>query len=96
MELDTTINFLTKQAVWALREHPPRQIREGLSQRCARSLAAYRRHCASPSSAGQLVLPESMKLLPLYTSCMLRCDAIAGGELTSLYYTILSHPPTHC
>lgn len=79
MELDTTINFLTKQAVWGLREHAPRQIREGLSSRCARSLAAYRRHCASPSSAGQLVLPESMKLLPLYTNCMLRSDAISGG-----------------
>ncbi|KAJ0171020.1 hypothetical protein K1T71_013219 [Dendrolimus kikuchii] len=79
MELDTTINFLTKQAVWGLREHTPRQIREGLSARCAKSLAAYRRHCASPSSAGQLVLPESMKLLPLFTSCILRSDAISGG-----------------
>ncbi|XP_037294695.1 protein transport protein Sec24D isoform X1 [Manduca sexta] len=79
MELDTTINFLTKQAVWALREAAPRAVREALSARCARSLAAYRRHCASPSPAGQLVLPESMKLLPLYTNCLLRSDAVAGG-----------------
>lgn len=79
MELDTCVNFLTKQAVWALREHSPRSVRETLSQRCARSLAAYRRHCASPSSAGQLVLPEPMKLLPLYTNCVLRSDAVAGG-----------------
>lgn len=78
-ELDTAVNFLTKQAVWALRDATPRQVREGLTSRCARSLAAYRRHCASPSSAGQLVLPESMKLLPLYTSCVLRSDAVAGG-----------------
>ncbi|XP_038219066.1 protein transport protein Sec24C [Zerene cesonia] len=78
-ELDTMLNFLTKQAVWALREAAPRAVREGLTARCARSLAAYRRHCASPSSAGQLVLPESMKLLPLYTSCLLRSDAVAGG-----------------
>lgn len=70
-------------AVWGLREYTPRQIREGLSSRCAKSLTAYRRHCASPSSAGQLVLPESMKLLPLYTSCMLRSDAIAGGNWTT-------------
>ncbi|XP_072945945.1 protein transport protein Sec24C [Epargyreus clarus] len=78
-ELDTTLNFLTKQAVWALRDASPRAVREALSSRCARSLAAYRKHCASPSSAGQLVLPESMKLLPLYTSCVLRSDAVAGG-----------------
>lgn len=79
MELDTVINFLTKQAVWALREAGPRAVRDGLSSRCARSLAAYRRHCASPSSAGQLVLPEPMKLLPLYTNCVLRGDALGGG-----------------
>merc|ERR1711936_793754 len=30
-------------------------------------LACYRKNCASPSSAGQLILPECMKLLPLYT-----------------------------
>ncbi|RVE54941.1 hypothetical protein evm_000308 [Chilo suppressalis] len=79
MELDTCINFLTKQAVWSLRESGGRAVRESLSARCARSLAAYRRHCASPSAAGQLVLPESMKLLPLYTCCLLRCDALASG-----------------
>ncbi|XP_053619272.1 protein transport protein Sec24C isoform X1 [Plodia interpunctella] len=83
VELDTCVNFLTKQAVWVLRESTPRAVREGLTSRCARSLACYRRHCASPSSAGQLVLPESMKLLPLYTNCLLRSDAVAGGpELT--------------
>lgn len=65
--------------MWALREAGPRAVRDGLTARCARSLAAYRRHCASPSSAGQLVLPESMKLLPLYTACVLRSDAVAGG-----------------
>lgn len=79
MELDTCVTFLSKQAVWSLRETGGRACREGLSTRCARSLAAYRRHCASPSAAGQLVLPESMKLLPLYTSCLLRSDALAGG-----------------
>ncbi|XP_028041852.1 protein transport protein Sec24C isoform X2 [Bombyx mandarina] len=79
MELDTCINFLTKQAVWAVREAGGRAARQALGARCARSLAAYRRHCASPSAAGQLVLPESMKLLPLYTCCLLRSDALAGG-----------------
>lgn len=29
-------------------------------------LYAYRRHCAANSSPGQLILPESLKLLPLY------------------------------
>ena len=29
---------------------------------------------------GQLILPECMKLLPLYTNCLLKSDAIAGGS----------------
>ena len=28
---------------------------------------------------GQLILPECMKLLPLYTNCLLKSDAISGG-----------------
>ena len=31
------------------------------------ALYAYRRFCATNSSAGQLILPEALKLLPLYT-----------------------------
>ncbi len=31
-------------------------------------LAAYRKFCAANSSAGQLILPESLKLIPLYLS----------------------------
>ncbi|VVC87574.1 unnamed protein product [Leptidea sinapis] len=65
-ELDVLVNFLTKQAVWASRETPPRAIRDGLTGRCARSLAAYRRHCASPSSVGQLVLPDTARSRPTW------------------------------
>lgn len=45
-------------------------------------LAIYRKHCATPSSAGQLILPECMKLLPLYINCLLKSDALSGGKHT--------------
>lgn len=35
-------------------------------------LAAYRKHCAGSMSAGQLVLPDALKLLPLYTLAILK------------------------
>ena len=47
-------------------------------------MACYRKNCASPSSPGQLILPECMKLLPLYINCLLNCDALSGGQDMSI------------
>jgi len=79
-DLDTIVNFLAKQSISKLMESNPKSVRESLMQQCASILACYRKNCASPSSAGQLILPECMKLLPLYTNCLLKSDAISGGS----------------
>ncbi len=78
-ELDTVINFTAKQSISRLMETTPKQVRDHLISSCANILACYRKNCASPSSAGQLILPECMKLLPLYTNCLVKSDALAGG-----------------
>lgn len=59
---------------------PTLQVKENLVARTANILACYRKNCASPSSAGQLILPEAMKLLPLYINCLSKSDAISGGQ----------------
>jgi protein transport protein SEC24 len=78
-ELDTLINFTAKQSISRLMETNPKTVKETLIANCAQILACYRKNCASPSSAGQLILPECMKLLPLYTNCLLKSDALSGG-----------------
>merc|ERR1719273_1791290 len=78
-ELDTLVNFLAKQSISRLMETNPKTVKENLINQCAQILACYRKNCASPSSAGQLILPECMKLLPLYTNCLLKSDVISGG-----------------
>lgn len=79
-DLDTLINFLSKQSTYRLLEHTPKAIKDGLVSRAAQILATYRKNCATPSSAGQLILPECMKLLPLYINCLLKSDALSGGS----------------
>lgn len=79
-DLDTIINFFAKQATYKLLENNPKAVKDALVSRSAQILATYRKNCASPTSAGQLILPECMKLLPLYTNCLLRCDALSGGQ----------------
>lgn len=63
-----------------LLEHTPKVFKDNLVNRAAQILACYRKHCASPTSAGQLILPECLKLLPLYVSCLLKNDAFSGGS----------------
>uniref|UniRef100_A0A0A9W2S1 Protein transport protein Sec24C n=1 Tax=Lygus hesperus TaxID=30085 RepID=A0A0A9W2S1_LYGHE len=79
-ELDTLMNFFAKQAVFKLLDATPKGLKDNYITRSAQILACYRKNCASPTSAGQLILPECMKLLPLYMNCMLKCDAVSGGS----------------
>lgn len=79
-DLDTIVNFFAKQAVFRLFESSPKSVKDNLVNRCAQMLACYRKNCANPSSAGQLILPECMKLLPLYVNCILKSDAVSGGS----------------
>lgn len=46
---------------------PLAQLREKMTNSCVNILYTYRKFCATASSSGQLILPEALKLLPLYT-----------------------------
>jgi protein transport protein SEC24 len=100
-DLDTTILFFAKQGIFKLLEHTPKVFRDNLINRTAQILACYRKNCASPTSAGQLILPECLKLLPLYVSCLLKNDAFSGGSDITLddrsyvmYYVCTMDLPT--
>lgn len=77
---DTVVDHFFKYAAKAMKEKAPKEIKEELSKKCAQILATYREKCSSHSPLSQLVLPESLKLLPLFVSCILRNDAIGGGS----------------
>lgn len=50
---------------------PLAQVRDQTTKACINILYSYRKFCASVSSSGQLILPEALKLLPLYTLGMI-------------------------
>ena len=54
-------------------------MKEQAISSCITALSSYRKFCATVTSAGQLILPEALKLLPLYTL----------GTSLSLNFTIL-------
>ena len=53
-------------------------VREQVTNLCINALFSYRKFCATVSSSGQLILPEALKLLPLYTLGMYEFPCIAG------------------
>ncbi|KAI8911354.1 Sec23/Sec24 trunk domain-containing protein [Powellomyces hirtus] len=78
-DMDTTACYLCKAAVAQTVNSTLKQVRERLAEKCVKVLAAYRKHAASSSSPGQLILPESYKLFALYTLCILKLKAFRGG-----------------
>uniref|UniRef100_UPI00398F219B protein transport protein Sec24C-like isoform X1 n=1 Tax=Pristiophorus japonicus TaxID=55135 RepID=UPI00398F219B len=78
-ETDTLINFFVKLAYRGVLSNPTKTVRDSLINQSAQILACYRKNCASPSSAGQLILPECMKLLPVYLNCVLKSDVLQPG-----------------
>lgn len=82
-ELDTYINYIAKHAIRECLNSHARQVRDNLTQQCAQILACYRKNCASPSSAGQLILPECMKLLPVYINCILKSGMLQSGDIAT-------------
>lgn len=83
-ETDTLINYMAKFAYRGVLNSPVKTVRDTLITQCAQILACYRKNCASPSSAGQLILPECMKLLPVYLNCVLKSDVLQpGAEITT-------------
>uniref|UniRef100_A0A8R1XUL5 Sec23/Sec24 trunk domain-containing protein n=1 Tax=Onchocerca volvulus TaxID=6282 RepID=A0A8R1XUL5_ONCVO len=79
-DLDCLTSFLFKHAEYFLRDKSPKEMREAVNARCAQMLATYREKCSEQAPLGQLILPECLKLLPLFANCIIKNDALSGGN----------------
>lgn len=80
---DTLVNVMVRDAIDKMRAGTltPKTAKEQLTSRVINILTTYRKHCTEnqPSNSSQLILPEGLKLLPVYLCGALKCDAIDGG-----------------
>lgn len=81
--VELTRPWRTHAAITLAASKTLRQVRESLSDSCAKALLAYRKHCASSTSPAQLILPESFKLFPLYALALMKTKALKGGVVAS-------------
>ncbi|KAL5542489.1 hypothetical protein UlMin_010199 [Ulmus minor] len=75
-DLDTQFTCFLKQAAHEIPINPLPRVKEQVTNLCINSLLSYRKFCATPSSSGQLILPEALKLLPLYTLALLKSTGL--------------------
>ncbi|PWN51749.1 hypothetical protein IE53DRAFT_367801 [Violaceomyces palustris] len=82
-DMDSAVAFHMKEVITLAQTKPLKDVRHYLTDKCVKVLLAYRRNCASSTSPGQLILPESFKLFPLYALAINKTKAIKGGNVTS-------------
>lgn len=56
--------------------------RAALINKVAHALFAYRKYCTTAASSGQLILPESIKILPVYLLGLIKCAAFRSTAAT--------------
>lgn len=66
-DLDTYMTYVAKKIASQIPGHALGACKEAINKSATDALHAYRKQCANASSSGQLILPEALKLLPLYS-----------------------------
>ena len=79
---DTLVNVMVRDVIDKMRcgTLNPKTAKEQLVSKTIHILTSYRKHCTdNQTSLSQLILPEALKLLPMYLCGAMKCDAIDGG-----------------
>ncbi|XP_062372083.1 protein transport protein Sec24D [Sardina pilchardus] len=79
-DTDALSNYFAKSAYRAMLNQPLKTVREILVNQTAHMLACYRKNCASPSAASQLILPDAMKVFPVYMNSLMKTLPLVGSS----------------
>lgn len=85
-QAQTLLTFYCKKIYCAALERPLQELREELQTEVTEALASYRKHCCSSSvSAGQLVLPQYLRALPVYINSLRKSEVLLPGLRSSVH-----------
>ncbi|XP_029296457.1 protein transport protein Sec24C [Cottoperca gobio] len=85
-QAQTLLTFYCKKIYCTVLERPLQELREELQTEVTEAFASYRRHCCSASvSAGQLVLPQYLRALPVYINSLRKSEVLLPGLRSSIH-----------
>eukprot|EP01125_Pyxidicula_operculata_P016955 TRINITY_DN5895_c0_g1_i3.p1 TRINITY_DN5895_c0_g1~~TRINITY_DN5895_c0_g1_i3.p1 ORF type:complete len:883 (+),score=236.06 TRINITY_DN5895_c0_g1_i3:49-2697(+) len=89
-DLDTIVNLLARQTVREASEIAMPEVRKKLVAKVCQILASYKKQCSAKGSQrdGQLVLPDSLKLLPIYSLGMLKSPLVGPLRQGTQFHTL--------
>ena len=90
-DLDTTLALSAKRSIKVALQKGLTTANEQIHSSCVDILAGYRKSCAQTSPAGQLVLPEALKLMPIYSLALVKsiCFKPGGPDIDDRVYQLL-------
>eukprot|EP00127_Corallochytrium_limacisporum_P003300 Clim_evm149s147 gene=Clim_evmTU149s147 len=83
-DLDAMMCYWVRKAALDILTLGRQKVKERLNRYIVDCLSAYRKHCAANSSPGQLILPEGLKLLPVYSAALFKQDILRDGKDCSI------------
>lgn len=92
--------FFCSSAVNQLSTTTAAVLRDSFTQACINILHVYRKTCAANTSSGQLILPESLKLMPLFVlgsmKSRLMRDSVRPDDRAFLMTWLVNMPCNVC
>lgn len=83
MDLDSTANILMRKAISEMTSTTIATAVEHLTNLMSNVLGQYRTHCASNGALNHLILPETLRLLPLYINSFLKKHVLRKEKATA-------------
>jgi len=81
-DVEAVAQLLIKKYIVQINSTPIKAIRDSLTSKLVDILYNYRIHCATSSSPAQLILPESLKVLPIYIFAIFKAHMLRiSGEI---------------
>ncbi|KAI9723739.1 MAG: hypothetical protein M1812_001039 [Candelaria pacifica] len=80
VDQDAVVNMIAKEAATRMTERSLKDIRNALTEKTVDILAGYRKNFSGSHPPGQLVLPENLKELGMYSLGLVKSRAFKGGN----------------
>ncbi|XP_016142056.1 protein transport protein Sec24C [Sinocyclocheilus grahami] len=85
-QAETLLTFYCKKMYSLALESPLQSLREELQTEVTEMLACFRKHsCTASVSPGQLVLPQFLKVVPVYVNSLRKSEVLLPGQRSSVH-----------